>query len=54
MLHGGEVRKLFNTSYKDYRDPEIKELPPTYRSSDARLVEGTRNLIKRPLLLAMA
>ena len=22
--HGGEVRKLFNTSSKDYRDPELK------------------------------
>ena len=49
--HGGEVRKLFNTSSKDYRDPEIKDCCPLLPSSDARLVEGTREFDQSPFVI---
>ena len=52
--HGGEVRKLFNTSSKDYRDPELKELLPTLTEAQTLdLLRERGNLIKRPLSLAM-
>ena len=28
QAHAGELRKLFNTSSKDYRDPEVKDKIP--------------------------
>jgi arsenate reductase (glutaredoxin) len=51
--HGGEVRKLFNTSSKDYRDPELKELLPTLSEDQTLdLLMKRGNLIKRPFVIA--
>ena len=50
--HGGEIRKLFNTSSKDYRDPDLKKLLPSL--SDKQVLDLLRergNLIKRPFLI---
>ena len=50
--HEGEVRKLFNTSSKDYRDPELKKLLPTL--SEKQILDLLRergNLIKRPFVI---
>ena len=50
--HGGEIRKLFNTSSKDYRDPELKKLLPTL--SEKQILDLLRergNLIKRPFVI---
>ena len=50
--HGGEVRKLFNTSSKDYRDPELKELLPTLTEAQTLdLLRERGNLIKRPFVI---
>lgn len=50
--HGGEVRKLFNTSSKDYRDPELKALLPTLSAKQLLdLLRERGNLIKRPFLV---
>ena len=50
--HGGEVRKLFNTSSKDYRDPELKELLPTLSEKQVlELLRERGNLIKRPFVI---
>ena len=51
--HGGEIRKLFNTSSKDYRDPELKELLPTLSEDQTlNLLRERGNLIKRPFVIA--
>ena len=51
--HDGEVRKLFNTSSKDYRDPELKELLPTLSEDQTLdLLRERGNLIKRPFVIA--
>ncbi|MBT3635744.1 MAG: Spx/MgsR family RNA polymerase-binding regulatory protein [Opitutae bacterium] len=50
--HGGEVRKLFNTSSKDYRDPDLKELLPTLSEKQVLdLLRERGNLIKRPFVV---
>lgn len=50
--HGGEIRKLFNTSSKDYRDPELKALLPTLSAQQLLdLLRERGNLIKRPFLV---
>ena len=46
------LKKLFNTSSKDYRDPKIKDSLPNWSLSQA--IENLRsqgNLIKRPVLV---
>jgi len=51
--HGGEVRKLFNTSSKDYRDPDLKELLPSLSEKQVLdLLRERGNLIKRPFVIA--
>jgi arsenate reductase len=51
--HGGEIRKLFNTSSKDYRDPELKELLPALSEKQTLdLLRERGNLIKRPFVIA--
>ena len=51
-MHGGEIRKLFNTSSKDYRDPELKALLPTLSEKETlELLAGRGNLIKRPFVI---
>ena len=49
--HEGQTKKLFNTSGKDYRDPEIKSILPTMSKEDIiSLLASRGNLIKRPFL----
>ena len=50
--HEGQTKKLFNTSGKDYRDPEIKSILPTMSEEEIiSLLASRGNLIKRPLLI---
>ena len=51
-FHGGERKKLLNTSSKDYRDPAVKNVLPSM--SDSELFEflcQNGNLVKRPVLI---
>lgn len=50
---GGQLRRLFNTSGRDYRAAGLSATLPTL-SKDAAfaLLEGNGNLVKRPFLLA--
>ncbi|MEK9772718.1 MAG: Spx/MgsR family RNA polymerase-binding regulatory protein [Opitutae bacterium] len=48
----GMVKKLFNTSSKDYRDPKIKDSLPNWSLSQAiEILRSQGNLIKRPVLV---
>ena len=50
---GGELRRLFNTSGRDYRDQKLREKLPTMSEPAAlALLAGNGNLVKRPFLLA--
>ena len=49
---GGELRRLFNTSGKDYREQGLGEkLPGMTESAALALLAGNGNLVKRPFLL---
>jgi arsenate reductase (glutaredoxin) len=49
---GGELRKLFNTSGRDYRAQQLGDKLPALREADAiALLAGNGNLVKRPFLL---
>ena len=49
----GELKKLFNTSSKDYRDPAVKDRLPDLSVDQALdLLASRGNLIKRPFLLS--
>jgi arsenate reductase (glutaredoxin) len=49
---GGELRKLFNTSGRDYRAQQLGEKLPTLAPAGAlALLAGNGNLVKRPFLL---
>lgn len=49
---GGELRKLFNTSGRDYRELKLGEKLAALSEADAlRLLAGNGNLVKRPFLL---
>lgn len=49
---GGELRKLFNTSGRDYRDQKLGEkLPAMSEAAALALLAGNGNLVKRPFLL---
>ena len=49
----GELKKLFNTSSKDYRDPEVKDRLPDFSTDEAVALLASRgNLIKRPFVLS--
>jgi len=49
---GGEVRKLFNTSGRDYRALGLGEkLPAMTEAAALTLLAGNGNLVKRPFLL---
>ena len=49
----GELKKLFNTSSKDYRDPEVKDRLPDLSTAEAVALLASRgNLIKRPFVLS--
>ena len=48
----GLRKKLFNTSSKDYRDPEVKDRLPHLTDDEAVALLASRgNLIKRPFVL---
>ena len=48
----GLRKKLFNTSSKDYRDPEVKDRLPNLSDDEALALLASRgNLIKRPFVL---
>ena len=48
----GQRKKLFNTSSKDYRDPEVKNRLPNLSDDEAIALLASRgNLIKRPFVL---
>jgi arsenate reductase len=52
---GGELRRLFNTSGKDYREQKLGEkLPAMTAEAALKLLAGNGNLVKRPFLLAPA
>ena len=49
----GEIRKLFNTSGRDYQALKLKDRLPDMKLPEAlKLLAGNGNLIKRPFLLA--
>lgn len=48
---GGGIRRLFNTSGRDYREQKLGEQLPRLSESDAlALLAGNGNLVKRPVL----
>lgn len=50
--HDGELRRLFNTSGKDYREQKLGEkLPGLTETAALKLLAGNGNLVKRPFLL---
>lgn len=50
--HGGELRKLFNTSGIDYRALGLKDQLPTLSDAAAlALLTANGNLVKRPFLI---
>ena len=50
--HGGELKKLFNTSSKDYRDPKVKDKIPSMTEEEIiSLLQDRGNLIKRPFVV---
>ena len=50
--HGGELRRLFNTSGRDYRDQKLGEkLPGLSPAAALALLAGNGNLVKRPFLI---
>ncbi len=50
--HQGQIKKLFNSSGKDYRDPEIKSILPIMSEEEIiSLLASRGNLIKRPFLI---
>jgi arsenate reductase len=51
-VQSGELRKLFNTSGRDYREMKLGETLPTLSEAAAlALLAGNGNLVKRPFLL---
>ena len=53
--HQGNSKKLFNTSSKDYREPELKaKLPNLSEKEKIDLLSKHGNLIKRPFLVGDA
>lgn len=49
---GGESRRLFNTSGRDYRELKLGEkLPAMDQAGIFRLLANNGNLVKRPFLL---
>ncbi len=50
--HDGELRKLFNTAGRDYREQKLSEkLPAMSESAAIALLAGNGNLVKRPFLI---
>lgn len=50
--HGGELRRLFNTAGRDYRDQKLGEkLPGLSEAAALKLLAGNGNLVKRPFAI---
>jgi len=50
--HGGNIRKLFNTSGGDYKDLNLKEKLPNMTDAEAiNLLSKNGNLVKRPFAI---
>ena len=50
--YNGEVRRLFNTSGRDYKEMKIKDQLPTLSEKEViDLLASNGNLIKRPFVL---
>jgi arsenate reductase len=50
--HGGQLRRLFNTSGQDYRAMGLKDRLPTMDLDEAlRLLASHGNLVRRPFLI---
>jgi arsenate reductase (glutaredoxin) len=50
--NGGELRKLFNTAGRDYREQKLGDKLPDLSTADAlALLAGNGNLVKRPFLI---
>lgn len=50
--NGGELRRLFNTAGRDYREQKLGEKLPGLAPSEAlELLAGNGNLVKRPFLI---
>lgn len=50
--HGGDLRRLFNTSGVDYRAMGLKDRLPTLSEAEAlELLSSNGNLVKRPFLI---
>lgn len=51
--YDGELRRLFNTSSKDYREAGLKDVLPTMKPADAfKRLRENGNLVKRPFLVS--
>lgn len=51
-IHGGDLRRLFNTSGEDYRRLDLKTKLPQMSEADAlALLAANGNLVKRPFVL---
>jgi arsenate reductase len=52
---GGELRRLFNTSGKDYREAKLGQRLPTLSKAEAfKLLRANGNLVKRPFVVGDA
>jgi len=50
--HGGEIRRLFNTAGRDYREQKLGgKLPGMAEPAAIALLAGNGNLVKRPFLI---
>lgn len=48
----GEIRRLFNTSGRDYKEMDLsKKLPSLSESAALTLLTGNGNLVKRPFVV---
>jgi arsenate reductase len=48
---GGDLRRLFNTAGRDYREQKLAEkLPGLSEASALKLLAGNGNLVKRPFV----
>lgn len=52
LAQAGELRKLFNTAGRDYREQKLGEKLPMMAEAEAfALLAGNGNLVKRPFLI---
>lgn len=52
QAYQGEIRRLFNTSGRDYKEMELsKKLPSLSEAEAIALLAGNGNLVKRPFVV---